>query len=214
MTVTPRITFLGQSGFLIETSNSSLLVDPSNKRSGEFDGDIVYCTHDHMDHVGGVKRFLDRNTDAVLIGNEQVAKKFSEYGERVITCSDGQTLERDPWTFTFSQLRHGIFGGVQNLGVVAAVGDFSFAHCGDAVSFEGFPSSKVDVLAIPISGAFAASPKIALKMVQSLSSPLPTIVPIHWLFRSPEGFCKKLSLVLPNAQCVIPQNGKPLKGYE
>ena len=213
MTETPRITFLGQSGFLIETSNSTLLLDPSNKKSGDFDGDIVYCTHNHMDHIGGVKCFLDRNTDAVLIGNEQVANKFVEHGERIISCTDGQTLERGPWTFTFSRLRHGIFGGVLNLGVVVSVGDFSFAHCGDAVAFDGFPSSNVDVLAIPIGGAFAASPKIALKMVQSLSAPLPTIVPIHWLFRSPEGFCKKLSVEVPHAQCVVPQDGKPLKGY-
>jgi L-ascorbate metabolism protein UlaG (beta-lactamase superfamily) len=214
MTETPRITFLGQSGFLIEDSGSTLLVDPRNKKSGEFDGNIVYCTHEHFDHVGGVKTFMDRNPDAVLVGNEQVAKKFSKYGNRVIPCVDGQTLERSPWNFKFTRLTHGVFGGVLNLAVVATVGEFSFAHCGDAVSFEGFPPSDVDVLAIPISGAFAAGPKIALKMVQSLSEPFPIIVPIHWLFRSPEGFCKKLSVSVPNAKCVIPQNGKPLKGYE
>ncbi|MFW9768798.1 MAG: MBL fold metallo-hydrolase [Candidatus Thorarchaeota archaeon] len=214
MTETPRITFLGQSGFLIETSESTLLLDPSNKKSGEFEGDIVYCTHYHFDHIGGVKSFMNRNADAVLVGNEQVTNKFPEYEDRVITCSDGQKIEENPWTFKFTRLKHGIFGGVVNLGVVVNVDDFSFAHCGDAVSFEGFPSSTVDVLAIPISGAFAASPKIALKMVQSLSEPLPIIVPIHWLFRNPEGFCKKLSVLVPTAKCVIPQNGKPLQGYE
>jgi L-ascorbate metabolism protein UlaG (beta-lactamase superfamily) len=214
MAETPSIKYLGQSGFLVESASSTLLIDPSNKKSGEFDGDIVYCTHGHFDHVGGVETFLKRNPDSILVANKQVTRKYTNFGDRVVTCKDGETFERDPWTFHFSRLRHGIFGGVINLGVVVKVGGFSLAHCGDAVSFEGFPPSEVDVLAIPIGGAFAASPKTALKLIQSLSEPLPTIVPMHWLFRSPEGFCKKLSKAIPNARCVIPQNGKLLEGYE
>ncbi len=65
----PRITYLGQSGFFIETPELKLLIDPSNKRSGDLEGDLVYCTHKHFDHVGGVKTFLNRNSHAILIGN-------------------------------------------------------------------------------------------------------------------------------------------------
>lgn len=214
MSELPRITYLGQSGFFIETFGSKLLIDPPNKKSGDLEGDLVYCTHKHFDHTGGVKPFLTRNPNAILLGNEQVTETFSQFGNRVKMVRDGETFEFKSNTFSFTKLDHGTFKSVYNLAVEIRVGDFSFAHCGDAVSFEGFPSSLVDVLAIPISGAFAASPKRALEMIMNLQEPLPTIVPMHWLMRSPKSFCKKLHDMKPDVNCVVPSNGEPLKGYQ
>lgn len=209
----PIITFLGQSGFFIETSLGKILVDPQNKKSGDRDGDIVYCTHRHMDHVGGVDTFLTRNPNAILIGNEQVIEKFSKWGERTKVVNHGDSLEFRGCVFEITNLRHGVFAKELNSAVVLRIGGFSFAHCGDAVSFEGFPTSSVDLLAIPIGGVFAASPKKALDMIMNLQEPLPTIVPMHWLVRSPKSFCKKLKDMKPNANCIVPSDGEPLKGY-
>jgi L-ascorbate metabolism protein UlaG (beta-lactamase superfamily) len=214
MTAKPRITFLGQSGFHIETPDSSLLIDPSNKKSGDLEGDIVYCTHKHWDHVGGVKTFMERNPEAILLGNEQVTKKFTQYGARVVTCNEDESYQHGPWSFEFKKLKHGVFRGALNLAVVARTGEFSFAHCGDAAVFEGFPSSAVDLLAVPISGGFAAGPGRALELVQSLSKPLPTIVPMHWLLRNPKSFFKKVTEAVPGVDCVIPTKGERLRGFE
>jgi len=214
MTENPIIAFLGQSGFFIETSLGKILIDPQNKKSGDRDGDIVYCTHRHMDHVGGVDTFLTRNPNAILIGNEQVIEKFSKWGERTKIVNDGDSLEYRGCVFEITNLRHGLFAKELNSAVVLRIGGFSFAHCGDAVSFEGFPVSSVDLLAIPIGGAFAASPKKALDMIMNLQEPLPTIVPIHWLVRSPKSFCKKVKAMRPTVNCIVPSNGEPLKGYQ
>jgi L-ascorbate metabolism protein UlaG (beta-lactamase superfamily) len=210
----PRITYLGQSGFFIETPDLKLLIDPVNKKAGDLDGDVVYSTHNHFDHVGGVKTFLERNQDALLIGNEQVSAKFTQFGDRVKTVSDGDTFDLEPMSLTFTKLKHGVFSGVYNLAVEVQIGSFTFAHCGDAVSFEGFPTSSVDILAIPISGAFASSPKKALKMIMNLTEPLPIVVPMHWLMRNPQSFCKKLRETRPEINCIVPSIGEPLKGYE
>lgn len=214
MTETPRITYLGQSGFFFETSDSKLLLDPRDKKSGDLDGDLVYCTHNHFDHTGGVETFLTRNQEAILIGNEQVTSSYSQFSDRVKTMKEGESFEFGSQSFSFTRLRHGVFKGVYNLAVEIRFGEFTFAHCGDAVSFGGFPSITVDVLAIPISGAFAASPKKALELVLNLPEPVPTIVPMHWLMRSPEAFCKRLRDAKPTVNCVVPTNGQPLKGYE
>lgn len=214
MPTPPRITFLGQSGFYIESAGTKLLIDPPNKKSGDLDGDLVYSTHSHFDHTGGVKTFLTRNQDAILVGNKQVAKSFSEFGERVHTVSEGETLEFKSHSLTFTKLNHGVFKSVYNLAVEIRIGDFNFAHCGDAVTFDGFPSSKADVLAIPISGAFTASPKKALGMITNLPEPLPMIVPMHWLIRSPSSFCKKLVELIPNVNCFVPSKGEPIQGFE
>lgn len=209
----PRITYLGQSGFFIETPELKLLIDPSHKRSGDLEGDLVYCTHKHFDHVGGVKTFLNRNSHAILIGNEQVTGKFSRFAEQVKTVSDGESYEHKLCSFSFTKLEHGLMKGVYNLAVEVHIGDFTFAHCGDAVSFTGFPTSTVDILAIPIGGTFAANPKKALDMILNLPNPLPTIVPMHWLLRSPEGFCQTLLNARPDVNCIIPATGEPLKGF-
>ncbi|TFG26797.1 MBL fold metallo-hydrolase, partial [Candidatus Thorarchaeota archaeon] len=133
MTDVPIITYLGQSGFKLEFNNSTLIIDPSNKNSGDHDGDIIYCTHKHNDHIGGVDTFLERNSSATLVCNEQTAAKFTKWGDRVKIVSEGDTYENGPWSFQFALLKHGLFKGIQNLAVVISTGDFSFAHCGDAV---------------------------------------------------------------------------------
>ncbi|MHA2158740.1 MAG: MBL fold metallo-hydrolase, partial [Candidatus Thorarchaeota archaeon] len=158
----PKITYFGQSCFYIETADSKILVDPQNKKRGNLEGDLVYCTHKHFDHTGGVATFLRNNEDAILVGNEQITSTFSQFGERVKTVNDGETFEFRSIKLSFTKLRHGLFKSVNNLAVEIQIGDFAFAHCGDAVSFDGFPTSNVDVLAVPIGGAFAASPKKAL----------------------------------------------------
>ncbi|MFX1605058.1 MAG: MBL fold metallo-hydrolase [Promethearchaeota archaeon] len=210
----PVITFLGQSGFFIETSVCKILIDPQNKKSGDRDGDILYCTHRHSDHVGGVDTFLTRNPRAILIGNEQVTDKFSKWEERTKTVKHGDNIEVKGCFFEITNLPHGVFSKELNSAIVLQIGGFSLAHCGDAVSFEGFPSLTVDVLAIPIGGVFAASPKKAQEMIMNLQEPLPTIVPMHWFLRSPKSFCKKLRDMKPNVNCVVPANGEPLKGYQ
>jgi len=210
METTPIITYLGQSGFKLEYNNSTLIIDPSNKASGDYDGALIYCTHKHNDHIGGVDIFLERNPSATLVCNEQTAAKFSKWGDRVKVVNDGETYANGPWSFRFTLLKHGLFRGIQNLAVVVSVSDFSFAHCGDAAEFSNFPPEPVDVLAIPIGGGPTAGPGTTLKMIVKLQEPRPTIVPIHWLFRKPSGFCKKLHQQIPNIKCIVPVTGERL----
>ena len=106
----------------------------------------MYCTHKHFDHTGGVEPFLTRNPSAILLGSEQVTEAFNKFDDRVKTVRDGETFEFSSNSLSFTRLEHGVFKGIYNLAVEIRIGDFIFAHCGDAVSFEGFPSSTVDVL--------------------------------------------------------------------
>lgn len=206
----PVITYLGQSGFLIEINGSRLLIDPSNKESGEVDGNLLYCTHEHNDHTGGVDVFMERNPRAYFICGEQTAAKFPRWAERVKVVRDGDSYTQGPWRLQVKFLRHGLFAGVQNLAVIVKTESFSFGHCGDAKEFPGFPMEPVDVLAIPIGGGFTASPKKAVKMVENLGEPLPIIVPIHWLFRNPTSFCEKVHQKVNKIRCIVPKVGEQL----
>ena len=130
--------FLGQSGFEISTDSSTVIIDPSNKKSGQLKGDIVFCTHNHFDHVGGVRPFLELNPEAILVGNSQVLEKFPEYDDRSVLAEKGGSFEKGPWKFGFIKNRHGIFSSVENIGAIIQTEGFSFGHPGDAVYFEGF----------------------------------------------------------------------------
>ncbi|MHA2167347.1 MAG: MBL fold metallo-hydrolase [Candidatus Hodarchaeales archaeon] len=179
------ITFYGQSCFLLEYNKSKLLIDPSKKSHSQVEGDIVYATHHHPDHTAGIGTFLEINSpSAVLIGNIQVIKKYSKFRDQTITIKN-----------------------VENVGIVVKTPSFVFGHLGDSVNFEGFANLDLDMLAVPIGSIFAASPKGAIKELKKFKKPLPIIVPMHWLWRSPKGFCKKLTKEFPETNCIVPKTG-------
>ncbi len=205
-----RIRYLGQSGFLLESEFSTVLLDPAKREDGEIDGQIVYCTHHHSDHTGGVQPFLERNEKAILLCNEQVASKIPEFNERTIIINSEKTFHKTPWSFRFVEGRHGLMKGVANTGVVITEGEFSFGHPGDAVNLEGFYHVDLDLLAVPIGGAFTASPTRIIDEIANFTKYPKKIVPMHWLIRNPKSFCKKISERFPEIECVVPVKGKYL----
>ncbi|MFX1513459.1 MAG: MBL fold metallo-hydrolase [Promethearchaeota archaeon] len=200
-----KIKFLGQSGFLLQQESTNLLIDPRNKKAGNVSGDIVYVTHNHTDHTGGVKSFLKRNPEAKFICNEQVASSFTKWPDRTIIATPGETIVQGEWKLKFIKGRHGLFSSVQNIGIIVQNEDISFGHAGDSVDFQGFGKKHVDVFAVPIGGIFTASPKRVLIELQDFDLPIPTIIPMHWLFRRPRKFCEKLRKSFPESKCVIPE---------
>ncbi len=205
-----HVRFLGHSGFEIQKDSSTILIDPSNKKSGDIKGNLVYCTHNHFDHTRGVDVFLERNQEAKLAGNHQVIEKFTHWEDRTLEVSKGDALTEGPWSFEFVPNKHGVFKGVANLGVILRAEGFSFGHPGDAVYFKGFYNAGLDMFATPISGAFAASPKRALSEITKFADPKPTIIPMHWLFRKPKSFCHEIMKRFENVKCIVPSIGETI----
>ncbi len=203
-----KITFLGQAGFMLQENSSTLLIDPGKKKIGDVRGDIVFVTHNHFDHTRGVNPFLKRNPKAVLICNKQVADQYKKWQEQIILVNPGDEIQRDTWKLKFIEGRHGLFSGVQNTGVVVQTSNLIFGHVGDSVDFKGFSQEEIDYFAIPICGLFAASPKKALKELESFKQPLPIIITMHWFWRNPRGFCKRLRAKFPDSQCIVPIDGE------
>jgi L-ascorbate metabolism protein UlaG (beta-lactamase superfamily) len=205
------ITYLGHACFLLKYENSNMVIDPRSKSHSRIEGDIIYATHQHPDHVAGIDEFLKVNKpNGVLIGNEQVTKKYQKWGRQIITVKDGEELSHGVWKLKFIKGRHGVFRGELNLGILVKTPSFSFGHLGDSVSFEGFANEQVDFLAIPICGIFAASPTRAIKELEKFNTPLPTIIPMHWIWRNPKGFCRKLKKRFPNSNCIVPKKNESI----
>ncbi len=204
-----KVRYIGQSGFQLTKGNSTILIDPADKKAGDIEGDLVYCTHRHYDHTGGIPCFMERNPEAILLTNEQVSKQYREFADRTVLAQNGESYHHGSWEFLFIESKHGLINDL-NLGVIVRNGDDSFGHCGDTVIFEGFSSTQLDTLAIPISGIVTASPSGAISELRKFEQPLPTIVVIHWVIRNPNSFCERLSKEFPDARCIVPEIGELL----
>jgi L-ascorbate metabolism protein UlaG (beta-lactamase superfamily) len=203
-----EVTFLGTSGFQLSRGESSILIDPFDKWSGDRDGELVYCTHRHPDHTGGIPVFMERNPEAVLVTNEQVAKGFKQFSDRTILAEDAGSYHHGNWSLRFIQLRHGIINDT-NIGLIVENGGDTFGHLGDTVTYEGFYSEKVDALAVPITGGVTTSPGKAIEELKKFDT-LPRVVAMHWVFRNPRAFCRRLREELPGATCIVPKKGELL----
>jgi L-ascorbate metabolism protein UlaG (beta-lactamase superfamily) len=204
------IRYLGQSGFQLTKGDSTILIDPASKKAGDIEGDLVYCTHRHFDHTGGIQSFLERNPEALLLTNIQVSQKFRQFKERTVLAREGESFHHGHWGFWFIESMHGLVKNELNLGVIVRNGDDSFGHCGDTVTFEGFSSAEVDTLAVPIIGMFTASPSRAISELKKFDHPLPIIVVMHWMFRNPYSFCESLSKEIRGVRCIVPEKGELL----
>ncbi|MFX0107656.1 MAG: MBL fold metallo-hydrolase [Candidatus Hodarchaeota archaeon] len=206
------ITFLKQSGFYLEFESSSMLIDPMNKTAGDRSGEIVYITHGHVDHTGGLETFMERNPEAILITNEQVARRYSQWANRIVIANPGESYTKEPFHMEFVECKHGIFRGVMNMGVIVRTGGQTFGHCGDSTTLAGFYDKHVDFMAVPVSGIIATKAKDVLRELRNFKEPPQYVIPMHWLFRKPEGLCKLLSKELPGVGCIVPSENEIVIG--
>jgi len=152
---------------------------------------------------------MNRNPEAVLLSNGQVASAFKQYSDRTVIANDGESYKHGEWDFRFLSAKHGFLRD-ENLGVIVRNAGDSFGHVGDAITYGRFSSSGIETLAVPITGLFTTSPAQAILELKKFNPPLPTIVAMHWAFRNPKSFCRRLSVEFPDVKCIVPKKGELL----
>jgi L-ascorbate metabolism protein UlaG (beta-lactamase superfamily) len=205
-----KVTFLGHSSFLLESAKTGLLIDPRSRNAGRVTGDMVYATHHHVDHVTGVEPFLDANPKSALLCGETTAALYRDWEERVVTVKAGTDTSGGPWQLEFRKCRHGLTRLVENTGIIVRADGYSFGHPGDAAEFSAFYGERLDMFAVPISGLFTTSPCGAIRELKKFSVPPRVIVAMHWLWRSPKGFCRRARKAFPDSACVVPVPGEEI----
>ncbi|MEO1011869.1 MAG: metal-dependent hydrolase [Bacteroidota bacterium] len=104
-----KITFFGHATLWIETTEHTILVDPfisGNKKAFQkidmesLQPDYILVTHAHQDHTLDVGQ-IAKNSDAVIVGNYEVATYFENRGHTVHPMNHGGN-----WGFPFGNLKY------------------------------------------------------------------------------------------------------------
>ena len=117
------IRFLGQSGYLLKTANTQIIIDPYlsdsvNRVSGrprlhpvpinpqEIDCDAIICTHNHLDHLDPDTLTLVRDSQPIITTSEG-EKVLTEMGkEKVSVLGQGEQITVGDFTLTAVYAAH------------------------------------------------------------------------------------------------------------
>lgn len=170
-----KITFLGQNGFLIESKNSKIIVDPylsdsvektepQNKRRQPIDvrflnlkPNVVLITHAHADHYDEetLDKLLFENGGCILLAPPSV---FVKTKKRYPHCNcvyfrSGTTYTVNGVAFTAVAAEH---SDPEAIGAIIACEDKNYYITGDTLYservFENLPKKNFEAVFLPING--------------------------------------------------------------
>lgn len=145
-----KITKFGHACFVVEHAGQSLVVDP-----GEYSIDlvipgnvsVVVVTHVHADHLSEelIRRIIERNPSASIVGHPDVTAKLDAYTTRPVQAGD--TVSLGSFNLEFFGGQHAIIAPswptFANLGVM--INDHVY-YPGDSFTI---PERTVKLLALP-----------------------------------------------------------------
>ena len=163
-----KIRFLGQSGYLLESKNSSIMIDPYlsdsvNRASGKArllpipieprDAlcDAVICTHDHLDHLDPdtVSEMRDDQHFVATVGGKE---KLASLGKKNVTALvEGESVKIGDFAITAVFADH----TVEAFGVIVKAEGVTLYFSGDTLYNEklfGIKKYSPDVTFICING--------------------------------------------------------------
>ncbi|HOY14261.1 MAG TPA: metal-dependent hydrolase [Saprospiraceae bacterium] len=149
-----KLTFLGQSCFLIETMGKKLIIDPmikSNPLASEIKVedikvDYVLLTHGHYDHVADAQQ-IATNNDAIIISNFEIVGWYEQKGLKGHGMNLGGKFKFDFGMIKYvvgihsSMLPDGTYGG--------ASGGFVISNDEATIYFAGDTALTMDMQLIP-----------------------------------------------------------------
>jgi L-ascorbate metabolism protein UlaG (beta-lactamase superfamily) len=213
-----KITFLGHSGFVLETEKT-IVVDPfltGNPKAGMKaqdvkKADIILVTHSHPDHLGDAREIAKR-TNAVLVGVHEIAVSDEVTGEGM---NIGGTIEVKGVPITMVKAEHSTGIG-DAAGFIWKQDGRTLYHMGDTGLFSDIKLIadlyKPDIAFVPIGDRYTMNPEQAALATQWINPKW--VVPMHYgtfpfLVQSPKDFEERVGKSCA-AQILILKPGETL----
>ncbi len=190
-----RITYLGHSGFSVETAGLRLLIDPfltgnpsAPVLASKISCDYILCSHGHDDHIGDALE-IARRCGATVISNFEISEFLGEQGAKTHGMNPGGTHDfpfgRVKLTLAHHSSSHIEGGKITYLGepcgILISSGARTLYHAGDTALFldmQLIARAGIDVALLPIGDNFTMGPADALDALDILRPKV--AVPMHY----------------------------------
>jgi L-ascorbate metabolism protein UlaG (beta-lactamase superfamily) len=189
------LTYLGHSGFLLETSTARVLVDPylsenpaAPFKASEARCDYVLLSHGHEDHSGDAFEIAQR-CGATIVANYEIAEYFAAKGAKTHGMNPG-----GGFNFPFGRVKltlahhtSSVEAGLKPIylgspcGLLIQADGKTIYHAGDTAVFldmQLIGRAGLDLALLPIGDNFTMGPDDALIALDLLKPKL--TVPIHY----------------------------------
>lgn len=188
------LTWIGHSGFVLETFDLTILIDPfitgnpmSSADADTIAADYILLTHGHGDHVGDTVAIAKR-TGATVLGNVEVANWIGAQGvEKTIGINTGGSTQlpfgKVGLTIAFhsSSMPDGSYGGSPNGLYITLQNGKRIYHAGDTALFGDMQlvgDKGIDLAILPIGDYFTMGPEDALRAITLLRPRY--VMPCHY----------------------------------
>jgi L-ascorbate metabolism protein UlaG (beta-lactamase superfamily) len=225
-----KMTWLGHSGFRIETGNNVILIDPFITGNPVFQGapenatencTHIVLTHGHDDHVGDTVEIAKR-TGAMLIANFEICEYLSGKGvANTNPANPGGTLALDGFTVSLTKAFHSSSTTVDGIpiylgnpcGIVLRAEDKSIYHMGDTEIFGDMALIQEiyepQVGLVPIGDRFTMGAKQAALACKKYFK-FQTVIPIHYrTFSEIDPDASKFLAEMSGQNVVVPEVSVP-----
>jgi len=207
-----KLTFLGQSGWLVEGGGHSVVIDPfltdnpvARHKAKDIKADFVVLSHAHGDHTADAEPIAKANS-ATIIANFEIANHYGAKDCKVHPMHLGGKHDFPFGSVKFTPAFHGSsfpdgkYGGMPG-GILLTIGGKTIYHTGDTALFSDMgligKHARVDVMLVCIGDNFTMGIDDAVEAVDLVRPKL--AIPMHYntwdlIKADPTEFAQKANL--------------------